>query len=313
MMEKELNSICFCGKYLSETEEELLMLFPCEHIIHSSCLNKRYCILCKTNIDKSMRFSEINYLVKRENRMDLYQNLIDLITVKNSEKCDINFLVIPKRITDISHYILNIRDGESSEIIFQNLLQNLNIRIHKKGLDKLTSNKKIFICNHSCYIDPLIIYIIFKCGFLAGSFVRNISLIKKIVKLLPILYIQRGDKKNTVSKIKEFIENIGNICLFPEGLVTHYNTLAQFRTGAFNAGYEVQPLIIKYSPNVHHTDYKKFILRLLSQERIDVELEVLDPYNPPFNKESIAEIRDKMAMRGDLAKSRISNRDIKEL
>ena len=48
---------------------------------------------------------------------------------------------------------------------------------------------------------------------------------------------------------------------------------------------------------------------MLSQDEVNVTIEYLEPEYPPFNKYKIESIRKKMARRGGLFLSTVSNRD----
>jgi len=128
---------------------------------------------------------------------------------------------------------------------------------------------------------------------------------------MPTLVISRGDKNNAVEKMKQFLKKDNNkLCIFPEGIITNRNTLAQFRTGSFNLGYDITPVVIKYNINVYHADPMIFIKNLLSQNEIIADVIILNTERYPFNNDKIEKIRNKMANYGNLFLSRISNREI---
>ncbi len=123
--------------------------------------------------------------------------------------------------------------------------------------------------------------------------------------------VNRGKSKNTVGKITKFMdENKKSVCLFPEGFLTHPKTIGRFRTGAFNTGYPVQPLIIRYNPVLNDDNPVFLFAKIFSQKKIEVNVQVLDLEYPPFDKEKIENIRHKMGRAGNMALSRVSNRDI---
>ena len=145
---------------------------------------------------------------------------------------------------------------------------------------------------------------------MAASFTKDIWYLKHLINLLPLLLIDRGKTSNTVEKLKEFVDTKRSLCLFPEGIMTHQNTLSTFRTGAFMTGHPVQPIILKYKPYIYDTSMNNYITKLFSQEKITVTMTILDIEQPPFDNNKIEMIRHKMAKAGNFALSRVSNKDV---
>src|SRR5579872_644500 len=53
--DKVLNSKCCCGTGLPWKNDEVVMLYPCEHMFHSSCLksnNSNQCPFCENYIER---------------------------------------------------------------------------------------------------------------------------------------------------------------------------------------------------------------------------------------------------------------------
>jgi 1-acyl-sn-glycerol-3-phosphate acyltransferase len=127
-----------------------------------------------------------------------------------------------------------------------------------------------------------------------------------------ILIVKRGTDKNTVKKMHDYIRDNKDLCIFPEGLITHPNILCRFRTGSFHTGFPVQPIIVKYNPHVYDNSATKFLLKAMSQEGITATVQILDPVYPPFTQEKIEIVRHMMAEAGNFAISRVSNRSVKD-
>ena len=207
----------------------------------------------------------------------------------------------------------NINSKKDADLLKKNILTTCNIKIKIKNYHKLyNKTSKIYISNHTNYLDPLIIYHCFNPGFLASSIIDKMNFVSNISKHVPLLVIDRGKNNNTVDKIKQYLDENGDLCLFPEGILTYHKILAQFRTGAFNANHPIQPLVIRYKPTIYAISYKEFVLKMLSQPKIQVEITLLDIEFPPFTKKKINNIRKKMAKEGNFAISRVSNKDIKD-
>ena len=88
--------------------------------------------------------------------------------------------------------------------------------------------------------------------------------------VIPMLVIERGKKANTVDKIREYIEENGAICMFPEGIITNPNSIVKFRTGAFHTGYPVYPIVLKYETNIFNSSTTKFILKMIPAQNLKI-------------------------------------------
>ncbi len=236
-----------------------------------------------------------------------------MTTVKNISARSINWIPLLKRsvglLDDIGMLFASDNINGLDRVVL-NLLNNCNINVIIRNKHKIMQNNKIIIANHCNNIDSMIIYHIFHCGFLSSTAMKETWIGKKIFNIFPIVEIKRNSSTDTTKKIKDFIKHKGDICIFPEGLITHPKTLIRFRTGAFHLGYPVQPVIISFDPYVHDDNTTKFIMKLYSLDKITVTVTILDPVYPPFTNYDIEKIRNDMARTNDMALSRISNRDI---
>ena len=59
-------------------------------------------------------------------------------------------------------------------------------------------------------------------------------------------------------------------------------------------------------------DFKKMLLKLITQNEINVTVYIGDFFYPPFDNEKIEKIRDHMINVGKFEKSRVSNKSLKE-
>lgn len=306
-MDKIINSKCICKKGLPWIEEEVVMLEPCEHLIHKKCIKSHICPYCKIKI--------LNIIYKNDYKINpkLYQKCIDIMSMSNYNNGSI----------DYSKILLSLPDGISTMIQFpfskgitegkklcENIFHMNNIKIRVHGLSKIKNGPKVYISNHTSNLDFIILFYILGCGFLASSNIKDNPIAKSITNIIPVLMIDRGKKTNTVDKMKEYVENVNSICLFVEGMMTNPNTLIHFRTGAFHIGHPIYPIILKYKNNICDMDLGKFILKLFSEQTEEVDMIILDPFYPPFNETKIELVRHEMAKIGNLLLSRVSNRDI---
>src|SRR6202012_5226749 len=81
---KVLNSKCICKKGLNWINKEVIMLEPCEHMLHFECFlhnkNNNKCSLCDQKIIKYYTEED---LFKLKDLPIYYQKYVDLTSVKN--------------------------------------------------------------------------------------------------------------------------------------------------------------------------------------------------------------------------------------
>lgn len=313
-MNKIINAKCVCRNGLAWIIEEVIMLDPCEHLIHKKCFSKLKtfnCPYCNKHISRIISANDFKY------NKSLYQKCIDIISVSNFDKMsriysDEVVLNLPNLIGTLVYFPF-IKGVDECRNLLENVFYMNNIEIKVRGLNKIKPGPKVFIANHTSYIDFLIIFYVLGTGFLSSSTINSNPLTKQMTKMLPVLIIDRSKKnENTVNKMKEYVETHGSICLFPEGIMTHPDTLIRFRTGAFNIGYPVYPIVLKYKNVISDMSSSNFILKLASAQHEVIEMHILDPFYPPFDENKIELVRYAMANRGKMVLSRVSNRDIVE-
>lgn len=316
-MNQTTNTICCCKKHLSSIKDKYIVLSPCYHIFHDKCFNsykRKYCPICKSKIEKTLYEDYIKSNITG-NKINM-QLGIDILALKPFDfHTNINYgqflFNLPLLINKLG-YIYNLKNGEECHQLNKQILTELGLKIKVTG-NKISQNKIVFICNHSSFLDPLIVYHLTKSKFLGSTIaLKGNSLGEKIIKYGPLIAFERGKEKVMDRLIKYVNENNDSITIFPEGMITHPKTLGNFRTGAFNLGLSVQPIIIEYEKVISGYSLHDFILKLTSQKEINVNVTVLPVFYPPFSEDKINNIRKIMAKKGNLFMSRISNRDIKD-
>jgi len=313
-MDKIINSTCACSISLSEYDWPQIMLEPCEHILHKKCYesNKRLCPICKHKIEKCNTFDNIKKEAK--NNMLSYQKYVDMISVSNFNNLSesnisisgiIDFIGILSKLPFMAGYT----DGRNGSGEILNLM-NAHLIVH--GTENIIKTPKVYISTHTTFIDFIVIIYILKCGFLSSSYIKKSWYGRLITNIIPLLLLNRGKKSNTVDRMKKYIKNHGSICLFPEGMITHPDTITRFRTGAFYVGYPVVPVVITYNPPIYDSDINTFIKKMTSSSNLTITMKILPPEMPPFDNTHIENIRCKMAEAGNLAISRVSNKDLSD-
>lgn len=315
-MDKNINSMCCCGIALNYKKgEDVIMMYPCEHLIHKNCYENNSkklenCPKCNNKIKSIIKADDYKTNPK------LYQQCVDILAMTNTDDyVDVNYdralLNIP-RLLLLSMRIPFTKGYDNGRALCGDILRMANIKIKIKGLDRIKPEPKIFVINHSSYLDFFLVYYVLKAGFLSTSTLIKNPFTRPIANIIPILIIEINKKggSDTVNRMKDFVEKYGSLCIFPEGMITHPKTLAKFRTGAFMVGVPVYPIILNFQNRVSDLGISDMMLKMSSGHSEVVNMEILEPFYPPFNDEKIELVRKTMADAGNFHLSRISNKDI---
>ena len=317
-MNKILNSKCICGEGLIYKVYPLVMVFPCEHMLHKKCHKNKtireICEICNNKVDDVKTFKQIKELSNKGGIH--YQRYIDMVACSNFDHHteikdhDIIRLFDGVGLMSMIPFVSNYTDHCS---FCKEFLRLLNAKVIINGSENINNTPKVYIVNHTTFIDFPIVNSIFNCGYIASSFIKKSYFGRMIMNMIPLMLIDRGKSgSSTVNKMKKHIKKYGSLCLFPEGMITHPDVIQKFRTGAFYTGYPVQPIVIKYDKTIYDDDVTKFVEKLVTNDNITATVYILPTEYPPFDDIKIEEIRTKMAQVGNLALSRVSNRDIKD-
>jgi 1-acyl-sn-glycerol-3-phosphate acyltransferase len=326
-----VNYVCYCNNYFYN-KEKIVILLPCNHLMHEKCIsnlllnNKKNCPLCNVTFIKILLESKLS-------NQKYYQNRIDLKSLRLNENLSyINYYALPMSIIKFTSLVNKLLAANSQEEIYSlleytfrlfnikiNLIDNTknNPIIYKNNIIKWKNKEDensniVIISNHTNYLDSLVLMYLFKAGFVTGDFINKTQLGRNIADKCNLLIFKRGHDTNMVEKIKEYLNINKRIVMYPEGGMSNHETLFRFRTGAFYTGGIICPVIIKYNPFVWDDNFKKNIFKIISQNEINIDVYVNDLYYPPFNDKKIEDIRDFMVDIGNLKKSRVSNKFIKE-
>lgn len=342
-----VNYTCFCSKCFYNNEK-ILYILPCCHIVHENCFNE-YILKCQYKkfdkndiykLDNNLACPHCNLSIKSvlneykiNSKKKYNQYRIDIKSLRVDNSSEINYMSLPLSVVKFSSLmnklILVNTDNELLETIKYALkIFNIKINIEDKTINnpiKIDSNNKIFwknkvdnerklviISNHAHYLDSLIIYYLFRCGFVSSEFINKTDLGKIISTKLKLLIFKRGEKQNMVEKIKEYLNEQKRIVIFPEGVITNNETMMRFRTGSFYVGAAICPIVIKYDKIIYDDDFKKMLCKIITQHEINVTVYINDFFYPPFDNDKIEKVREHMIHVGNFEKSRVSNKSLKE-
>lgn len=311
-MDEIINSRCICGEGLPFIRKEVVMIEPCQHLLHLECSGKKYCSMCCIKITKIRRLKD-----KNKKKLWKYNDILsmtncEVIPYINGLNNTINFFKLFRILGNLTNTNDNNKGIERGLKISERILKMCNIKINIINKHNIPDNSAINIVNHSNYLDFLIMFYVYKCGFLASAFVKNNWLGEKLLKVVPCLVIERGKSENTVEKIKKYVDDNKSITIFPEGMISNFRTIMRFRTGSFRAERPISPAVITYSPFIHSYKPLEMLEASTSGKKIEANIEILPPVYPPFDDTKIENIRYTMAKKGKLFVSRVSNHDIKE-
>jgi hypothetical protein len=346
-----VNYSCFCSKYFC-SNQKILYILPCCHIVHENCFNDyiiktQYekfdtkkeidsnsfekkvllkCPFCNGKIKTVLSEYKINLKKK------YHQYKIDIKSIRIDNSSNINYMTLPLsivKLTSLINKLIIVNTEKDLLSTIEDALHSLNIKINiidntnknpilikdntvcwKKKVDR--DRKMVIISNHSHYLDSVIMYYLFRSGFVAGDFINQTDLGKIIATKLKLLIFKRGVDTNMVDKIKKYLDEQKRIVIYPEGAFANNETMIRFRTGAFYVGEAICPVVIKYDKIVYDDDFKQMLFKLITQHEMVINVYVNDLFYPPFNDESIEKIRDFMISVGGFEKSRVSNKSIKE-
>jgi 1-acyl-sn-glycerol-3-phosphate acyltransferase len=297
-----INSNCICGPL--NYKKNIICLLPCKHLFHKDCYSKNKmlrCYICNKKINKVVTKDIcMNHLDN-----EFYKKINNNILSKTLDPNKIYFIILFNRliyiiILFIKIYFVNDLDGLHKFIV--KFLKLCNIKIKEENKNKDIDIKKIFISNHTSHIDFLILCSVGKDNFLHNNTLINVLNsfgLGKINNILKDKSICTKDQ-NTVKRIKKFLDKNDFLVIFPEGQRSNTKSLCKFASGAFSNNIPIQPVVIKFNKNVYFKSFSKTILNMISSNDLKVTLKYLDIEYPPFTEKKIENIREKMALEGDL-------------
>jgi 1-acyl-sn-glycerol-3-phosphate acyltransferase len=313
--DKVINFVCVCKVGLPWKKDRVIMMLPCEHILHETCYNNlqpNVCGLCKSHVSGIIRITDSDIH---------HQRFADLLSVSYyndmSNTSPGRFLDSVFDVAGVFTKLPFLKNRQSGKDICEQVLSLNNTTMKVYGMDKLKLEKnKVFICNHVTLLDMVVMYYLFGTGFLASSITGQSKVIDQLKRIIPLLTINRSDKNRTINivdEMRQFVDDKGSICLFPEGMLKHPDALVRFRTGAFHINRPIYPIVIRHNDVLADGLSNVLLYKLGGKRDLLIEVNVLGPYYPPFDNDQIEQIRCVMAQVGNMVLSRVSNRDVVDI
>lgn len=315
--DKELNSTCFCGTGLPWKYSEITMAFPCEHMYHQCCYaklraeDKSICKICNAPITKMFGILDEGLH---------HQRFADMLSMTHysdmSENDTSTFIDSIFDLTSIFAKLFFLKDEDGGKHMAEKIFSLNNLTIKVYGFEKIKLERnKVFVANHVTYLEFVVINYLFGTGFLASGLANDSQIAQHGKKFIPVLIMNRGNndrKVNIIDAMRDFVDEKGSICLFPEGMMTHPDALCKFRTGAFHIGRPVFGICIRHLDMLSDGYANSMLYKLGAKRDMTMEVHVTGPYYPPFTDDDIENVRADMAFHGKMVLSRVSNRDLND-
>lgn len=313
---KVINCKCVCNKPLHSSATNTffnptaIMLLPCQHIIHKTCITKDKCPMCNSEIiGRKNISSDIHTDADRQINNDIKSITCDDDNNNNYSK--LRFVSNIPRFIKLLYCISRARGHNDANKVCEYLMKITNTKINIINENKLIKNDRvIYIANHSTYYDFVPMYYVLRSGFVASTFALENPFGKILSKIIPLVFVKRGFSSDSVKLINNYLCKHRSIAMCPEGIITNKDSLTKFRSGAFKVNATIQPIVIKYNSYVHETNILYSLVKIMAVKKIDIDVTVLDPIYPPHNDESISHTREKIAKTGGFSLSRVSNYDM---
>lgn len=168
------------------------------------------------------------------------------------------------------------------------LLRLLNI--HVQIQNDFPQGTYLLVCNHSTWLDPVIINSVFPVNFITSTDVEVSALLGSITKSAGCLFCSRKPwtLKSEIQQFQSIINQYGSLGFFPEATSNDGNGILKFRSSLFELAIQLKipvlPIVIHWeNPCVHYFGDHLFIphlARIIQESKIHCKIQVLDPIDP---------------------------------
>ncbi|CAH8578742.1 unnamed protein product [Schistosoma turkestanicum] len=160
----------------------------------------------------------------------------------------------------------------------------------------------LVIAPHSSFLDALVV-VVLGLPSIVGKTESAESFVGGFLRMLQPILVNREDPNSRKTAIRELIRRAKSeddwpqIVIFPEGTCTNRSCIAKFKSGAFNAGVPVQPVIVRWPNKVDSVTWVcegpgvlKLLWLVMSQFNNRLEVEFLPVYQPNEDEQLDAEL-----------------------
>ncbi|MCB0064315.1 MAG: 1-acyl-sn-glycerol-3-phosphate acyltransferase [Caldilineaceae bacterium] len=133
----------------------------------------------------------------------------------------------------------------------------MGIRYHCPDPDRVRQHAGLIFCNHTSFIDTLLILYLTPARFLSTKGVRKLPLIGQIAVALDTIFVHRYKDEGRAAARADIAEGLRQrtfppLAIFPEGKIGPGHTLLPFRYGAFEIAkaesVAILPCALVYEP-----------------------------------------------------------------
>lgn len=165
------------------------------------------------------------------------------------------------------------------------ILPFVGIRMNVYGLENLTEETVIYVCNHRTYIDPVVVSRYAESVVISKSEVADWPLIGKGIRITGVVFVKRDDKQsrnNTLLAMESLLRQDVSVLVFPEGTTTRAPGLLPFRPRTFHLaaelGIPVIPLAVEYEdPDdawIGDDTFLRHFFQTCAKKRVDIHLSI---------------------------------------
>ena len=127
---------------------------------------------------------------------------------------------------------------ETPKIVSQKVLNKIGSTVDVKGNENLPDGAALYVANHQGLFDILVLlgHLDKPVGFIAKKEIQRLPIINKWMELLPCVFMDRSDRRQSVKAIQKGIKSLQDghsIVVFPEGTRSKTGKLSPFKSGSF--------------------------------------------------------------------------------
>lgn len=171
---------------------------------------------------------------------------------------------------------------------------------------------RLFVSNHTTFIDPIVVDSVLPSGFVAKSDIANWPFFGPIVSGVGTIYIDRGNKRallNISANMEKALHEGRSVLMFPEGTTSSGEGILKLHSNLFEAavktGAPTIPLLVRYKEEgkpttlqawTGHEPLLNCMWRILCAKNLTVSVTVLPTVKGENRRELCANASAAMAV-----------------
>jgi lyso-ornithine lipid O-acyltransferase len=171
----------------------------------------------------------------------------------------------------------------------------------------------LFVINHISWFDIPSLGSSVPVHFLSKDEINSWPFVGWMATKSGTLFIKRGVKgaaEQSIKDIAQALNNGGHVIIFPEGTTTDGTSIRKFHSRLFQAAIDakvqIQPVTLRYphpdgvhpkAPFIGDTQFIESLMDMISEKRMDVELNFLQPIDAwKYKRDELAELAKQQIM-----------------